>query len=279
MTAIAAVTTYKQVWKVPSGSAPYPTVPRFSVPCPKKGTKNSIEYVRFLSDNKAALSAVIRTKLTDHQLTQANSSQKRFFFVDKQFPQLHGNIDPAHKSLKDVVDDFSRPSKSVIKALYEREPISLPDVMKLALAFACAIALKHHGAMAYFGLQGGNPLDDVSSRPIVPAFRLADPTKIKPIVKGLRASEDGFNRYLRPHSLAVGSGFFAAHLERGHTAGNGGRTGGYLLTEQTATLLHGYLNSIGQVDPLSTLFPDDPGVFPGNGLYCAPLARRHGNFA
>lgn len=266
------------MWNSPVGAAPYPTVPRFSVPCPKKGTKNRIEFVQFLADNRTALTAVLRTPLTDDQLTKANSFQKRLFFVDKNFPQLHGAIDPAHKSLKDVVDDFSRPSKAVVKALCDGDPISLPDIIKLGLAFTCAIDLNHLGAIAYFGLNAGNPLNDVASKPIVPAFRFVDPTETKSMVRRLRATEEGFNRFLRAHGKSVGPGYFTAYLERGYAAGKGGRVGGYLLTELSATLLHGYLKSLGGIVALSQLFPDDPDKFPGKGLHCLPLARRDGNF-
>jgi len=271
-------------WTLPEGSAPYATVPRFKVDNPRasRGFDEKIEFVDFLARHRGVLLASLSNPLSDDQLTRANSLQKRFFFFDGSFPKLHSAISPAHKSLAAVVDSFSLPSSGSIQALYEQTPLSLPDVLKIALAFEAAKTVGHQGANTYFGLTSGNPLCPSNGKRIVPAFRSVDPKALKALRKEVNGSHQGFNEFLsKKRRRSVMMGFFEAWLEKGYTAGNGHRVGNYLLTETTANLLYEYLSACGGsrvASNLDEVFPADPDGFPGNGLYCSPLPVRCGNF-
>lgn len=271
-------------WTLPTGAAPYATVPRFRVENSKstRGFDEKIAFVEFLASQKAALTAALSDPLSDDQLTKANSLQKRFFFIVGGFPKLHSAISPAQKTLAALVDSFSLPSAACIEALYEQRALSLPDVLKIALAFEAAIKIGHQGANTYFGLSAGNPICPSNGKRIVPAFRSVDPKMLKKVRKSVGGSYQGFNEFLSKNGRSsVPMGFFDGWLELGYTAGNGHRAGNYLLTETTANLLHSYLascNSSIVPTTVEALFPSDPDKFPGKGLYCSPLPVKHGNF-
>lgn len=168
----------------------------------------------------------------------------------------------------------------MIGSLFDRTAISLPDVLKVALAFEAALKYGDQSAIAYFGLSSGNPLCPTNGQRIVPAIRLVDPKKLRRLRESVDGSEIDFNDYLtRSGRSAVPMGFFNSFLEKGYAAGNGGRTGSYLITEITARAIYDYLmTKKGGIGPgIDEVFPNDPDLFPGNGLYCEPLPPKYGN--
>lgn len=285
---------------LPSGPPPLKTLPRFRVPDHRSadGYRDRPDLAQLQAGHGHIIIAAMRHPITDHQFNSAFDFQKCFFFVAREFPRLRGNIQPAQRSFDASVDGFSRPSRKEVEALSERDALSLPGLMKLALAFEAAIQHENHGAKIYFGLENGNPLSPVNGALIVPAMRSVDPTRIKEVRVAVRGDDDGFNAYaVRTGRSHVSRSFFTGYLERGVLAGQGGRHGHYLLTEPCANLVHSYLeNRYKQLgsppNPSKTdwwrnrsrfptfdeLFPNDPTLFPGGGLYCKPLPVRFGNF-
>lgn len=285
---------------LPEGQPPLATLPRFRVPAPtsKGGYKEKPDYSKLQSEYGVAIQAIMRHPITAHQLDKVFAFQKCFFFVAKEFPYLRAAIRPAYESFEISVDRFSRPSRNDVDALFERGPLSLPGLMRLALAFEAAIQHKNRGAITYFGLEEGNPFSGAKGKLIVPAMHSVDPPRMKEVRSVVQGTDEGFSNFVvRSGYTYLGSGFFSSYLEKGVTAGKGGRQGNYLLTAPCAKLVYSYLKGLyGQLSTLQPagpgdwwkdrtefpelrdLFPDDPDQFPGGGLYCKPLPVRHGNF-
>ena len=225
-----------------------------------------------------AILGCLTDKLTFEQLLQSSGTQKRFYLVNHDFRRLRDSMSPARDALAKSVDAFSMPPMSALTSLCEKEALCLQDVIKSALSLQISCNRGDLRAKTYFGMEDGNPFQ---RKIVVPVMRLAQPGLIEDTCEQFGLNDDGFNTFLKPHGRKVVMGFFASYLAKGHTAGEGGRLGGYLLTEITARLIHQYYLARASDDDAMTLdemFPNLPKMFPGNGLYCVPLPFRVGNF-